>query len=245
MHLIVTRPQADAEELQRKLEVKGHKVSLAPLLDIRMGPQRPIASRPYQAVLITSANGARALAQHPARARLVTKTAYAVGAQTRTAAQAIGFANVIQAGGEVGAIIQQVQRDLNSAEGPLLYLSGEATSGDLEGMLRRSGFDIDRVMLYAAVPATHLPAPVAGLIKRGETNGVLLYSRRTAKVWAKCIAAAGLDSDMRRVIHFCLSTTVASAIPSGWNVKIAAVPSESSMLELVEEATKESLEAKP
>ena len=60
MHLIITRPQPDAEDLQRKLEVRGHSTFMAPLLDIRVDAQRPISNRPYQGVLITSANGARA-----------------------------------------------------------------------------------------------------------------------------------------------------------------------------------------
>jgi uroporphyrinogen-III synthase len=242
MHLIVTRPQPDAEELQRKLEVRGHRVSVAPLLDIRMGPQRPIPNRPYRAVLITSANGARALAEHPARARLLGMAAYAVGTQSRAAALGVGFTKVVQTGGDVGAVIARVQQDLDPAEGPLLYLSGEETSGDLETVLTRSGFEVDRVIMYAAVPASELSAPVTSIIRRRAAEGVLLYSRRTAKVWTKCIAAADLGPYVQGIIHFCLSPTVASAVPSGRRVRVAASPSDQAMLALIEEAAQDEVE---
>jgi len=227
MHLIVTRPQPDAEELQRKLEVKGHQVSVAPLLDIRMGPQRPIAKRPYQAVLVTSANGARAFAEHPGRDRLLNSVAYAVG---------------LQAGGDVNAIIAQVRQDLDPTQGPLLYLSGEETSGDLEALLNKIGFEVDRVVMYAAVPAAHLPAPLIGVIKRRIAEGVLLYSRRTAKVWFKCIVGAGLEPYMDSIAHFCLSPAVASVIPGSWGVRTAPNASEQGMFDLIEAQARVTIE---
>src|SRR5687768_17271923 len=128
MHLIVTRPQPDAEALQRKLEVRGHKTMIAPLLDIRMGAQRLIPNRPYQAVLITSANGARALMNHPAQQRLTQIPALAVGPQSRAAAKAAGFTSITEAAGDVASIIAQAETELEPGRGPLLYLSGEETS---------------------------------------------------------------------------------------------------------------------
>jgi uroporphyrinogen-III synthase len=236
MHLIVTRPQPDAEELQRKLEVKGHRVNVAPLLDIRTGQQRAIANRAYQAVLITSANGARALADHPARVKLVSKVAYVVGPQSRAAALGAGFRDVVQAGGNASEVVARVRQDLKPDRGPLLYLSGEETSGDLEAGLAKSEFEVDRVIMYAAVPATNLPGSVISLIRRRAVDGVLLYSRRTAKVWCKCVAEANLESYMDALMHFCLSAAVASAIPHGWRIKTAALPGEQAMLDLIEAA---------
>jgi len=235
MHLLVTRPQPDAEDLQRKLEVRGFRVSVAPLLDIRMGLQRPIPNRPYQAVLITSANGARALAQHPARDRFLDRLAYAVGPQSRAAAAASGFERVAEAGGDVTAIIDKVKSELEPGRGPLLYLSGEETSGDLEAVLQRRGFEVDRIIMYAAVPAAHLPPPVTAMIKRRAIDGVLLYSRRTAKVWRKCILADGLDAHAGHILHFCLAAPVAGDLPGEWISRTAANPSEQGMFDLIEQ----------
>jgi uroporphyrinogen-III synthase len=237
MHLIVTRPQPDAEDLQRKLEIRGHRVSLAPLLDIRMEGQR-IPNRSYQAVLLTSANGARALARHPARDRLSGRTCYAVGPQSRSAALAAGFTNVVEAGGTVTAIAERVQTELEPNRGPLLYLSGEETSGDVEAVLKGRGFEVDRVIMYAAVPATHLPPAISSVIRRRAVDGVMLYSRRTAGVWGKCIEAHGLEPFSGTIIHLCLSASVAAALPSGWRVEVASLPSEQGMFDLVERVSR-------
>ena len=242
MYLIITRPQPDAEELQRKLEVQGYKTLTASLLDIRMGAQRQIANRPYQAVLITSANGARALMNHPAQQRLVRVPALAVGPQSRAAAQAAGFIRVTEAAGDVASIAAETAKALEPGRGPLLYLSGEETSGDLEGMLKKSGFEVDRVIMYAAVAARELPAGVAGAIRRRAADGVLLYSRRTAMVWIKCIAAAGLGPYMDKFTHFCLSGAVAGVIPIGWPRKTASYSSEQAMFELLANEAKAQIE---
>lgn len=215
---------------------------MAPLLDIRMGAQRPIPNHPYQAVLITSANGARALMNHPAQQRLTRIQALAVGPQSRAAAQAAGFTRVTEAAGDVASITAQAAKELEPGRGPLLYLSGEETSGDLEGVLRRSGFEVDRIIMYAAVPARELPAMVVGAIRRGAVDGVLLYSRRTALVWSKCIAAAELGPYMDRITHFCLSGAVAGVIPSGWPVKTASNSSEQAMFELIANEAKAQIE---
>ena len=233
MHLIITRPQPDAEELQRKLEILGHSTLTAPLLDIRIGAQKPIPNRAYQAVLITSANGARALMNHPAQPRLVRVPALAVGPQSRAAALAAGFAHVTEAAGDVASIAAEAVQALEVGGGPLLYLSGEETSGDLEGVLTRRGFEVDRAIMYAAVPASELPAGIVGAIRRRAADGVLLYSRRTAMAWIKCIAAAGLGPYMDKFTHFCLSGAAAGVIPNGWPTKTASNSSEQAMLELI------------
>ena len=168
--------------------------------------------------------------------------ALAVGPQSRTAAHAAGFTRVTEAAGDVGSIAAEAAKELEPGGGPLLYLSGEETSGDLEGVLGKSGFEIDRVIMYAAVPARALPAMVAGAIRRRAADGVLLYSRRTALVWIKCIAAAELGPYMDKVTHFCLSGAVASVIPSGWPTKTASNSSEQAMFELIAKEAKAQIE---
>lgn len=66
MRVIVTRPAEDAADLAATLSGMGHETILAPLLDIRLAPDADLPALPWQAVLITSANGARALARGPA-----------------------------------------------------------------------------------------------------------------------------------------------------------------------------------
>ena len=84
MRLLVTRPEPDNERTAAALRVRGYDVMLAPLLRVE-----PVAGEfgagPWAAVLITSANGARAMAVHPRRAELAALPVLAVGAGSAAA----------------------------------------------------------------------------------------------------------------------------------------------------------------
>jgi uroporphyrinogen-III synthase len=236
MRLIVTRPADDLAPLKAKLEATGHEVLAAPLLAIAF-TGADVARKPYQAVLVTSANGARAIARHPERARIVTSDAIAVGPASAAAAREAGFARVEEAaGGDVDSVIAHVIATRNPDAGPLLYASGEVTAGKLEEELGARGFSVDRAILYAAQPVDALPGEALAAVRSGTAQGVLLYSPRTASVWAALVAAANLTGDVGRLHHLCISANTAAAIRSALPhvpVSVASVPTEQGMLALV------------
>jgi uroporphyrinogen-III synthase len=234
VRFIVTRPEEEGRALAARLAAAGHEMVLAPLLAIA-GRAAAIPQHDYQAVLLTSANGARALARHPDRQRLEGVAVHAVGPASAAAMREAGWRRVGQAGGDVTALIEQVRRDLDPASGPLLYVSGETVSGDLEGTLRAAGFAVDRVVLYAAEPVATLPeAAATALVERGA-DGVLLYSPRTAQIWVRLATAAGLDAAAAKLRHLCLSQAVAARVGAAFPeapVAVAERPDEEAMLAL-------------
>jgi len=236
VRFIVTRPETDAGAVAAALAQAGHEVVLAPLIAI-VGRAASIPHRDYQAVLVTSANGARALARHPDRRRLADVAVQAVGPASAAAMRAAGWRDVRQAGGDVKALIAEVRRDLDPAKGPLLYAGGETVSGDLEGALGAAGFAVDRVVLYAAEPAAMLPEAAAAALAAVDERGdvVLLYSPRTAAIWGRLVAAAGLGAAAARLRHLCLSQAVAAqvgaALPAA-PVAVAERPDEAAMVAL-------------
>ncbi len=235
MRFIVSRPEGDAGAVAARLASAGHELVEAPLLAI-VGRSAVIPARDYQAVLVTSANGARALAGHPDRERLEDVAVHAVGPASATAMRQAGWRGVRQAGGDVNALIAEAGRDLDPAKGPLLYVSGETVSGDLEGALRATGFAVDRVVLYAAVPAEALPeAARAALAEGRSSDGVLLYSPRTAEIWGRLVTAAGLGTAAARLRHLCLSQAVAARVGAVFPaapVMVAERPDEAAMVAL-------------
>jgi uroporphyrinogen-III synthase len=237
VRLIVTRPQADAAALAQRLEGAGHEVILAPLLSIRPMDELEVPERDYQAVLITSANGARALEGREDLARLRNATAIVVGPASAEAAAHAGFTRIEQADGDVHALVRSVLALLRPGDGPLLHVSGAVTAGDLAAMLQDSGFEVDRVVAYEARPAEALPGPCAAAMAAGGADGVVLYSPRSARVWAKLVTEAGLAEAAMRMVHYCLSENVAGALREGLGegvaVQVARRPNESALLELV------------
>ena len=226
MKLIVTRPQIDAVPLAITLEALGHSAIIAPLLDIVPRFSVSIPNLPYQAICATSANGLRCL-KTPLDLRILV---LAVGEQSAAAARAQGFKNIEAEGGDVDGLVLHVTTKLKPGDGPLLYLSGAETSGDLEGQLNSRGYDVTRVITYDAVKCTldnHLSAITS-------SDGVLLYSLRTAKLWCQEIQRLGLNHVAEKLRHFCLSPHVAKALPQNWHRFVAKVPTEKSLLALLD-----------
>jgi uroporphyrinogen III methyltransferase / synthase len=68
MKIVVTRPEAQAEPLARRLETLGHEVVRCPLIRIEPLGDEPIDPAPYDWVVVTSPNGARELSRRLAAA---------------------------------------------------------------------------------------------------------------------------------------------------------------------------------
>ena len=238
MQLIVTRPQADAQRLQTRLEANGHTVCLAPLLSIQVDTAAAIPDRPWQAIAITSANALSAFSDIgiPEQAKAIP--VFAVGPASAGLARELSFADVHQAAGDLSALAGLIQQALKPAAGPILYLTGQVRSGDLAADLHSGGFEVERVELYDAVAATQLPSRAENLIRSGKADGVLLYSVRTADVWARLTGQAGLRAQAANLTHFCLSQTVADKVRSDlghhMSIVISSSPNDDAMLETVE-----------
>ena len=226
MRLIITRPQIDAAPLAEKLAALRHTAVMVPVLDIVPRFDVALPHLPYQAICLTSANGMRCLTVNLDRRIPV----YAVGEQSAFIAHALGFHKVEAEGGDVDGLVSHIATKLKPSEGPLLYLSGAETASDLEGQLQKRGFDVTRVITYNAVHCAldnYLNAIVSG-------SGVLLYSPRTAKLWCQEIERLQFSHVAEQLRYFCLSAQVAKVLPQNWHRLVAKVPTEKSLLALLD-----------
>ena len=229
MRIAVTRPVEDAMPLMAKLEALGHQAIAAPLLTIKPRANVSIPDIAFQAIAVTSANGIRALDQPDQLKSLRTLT---VGPQSLAAARALGFRAEAH-GGDINSLAAFIRSELDPADGPILYLSGAETAGDLEAQIKTAGFACHRVVLYDAIPAQSLGV-AEPLLQSGTLDAVLLYSPRTARIWLQLVSAAGLQQKVEGMIHFCLSRNVAAVLPEAWTTATAASPDEAAMLALLE-----------
>jgi uroporphyrinogen-III synthase len=234
MRLLVTRSIEDAEPLAAALEERGDEAVLEPLMSIT--DVAGAAGVPdldldgAQALLITSANGIRAFARRHARRDIAV---FAVGdASARTAVE-LGFAEVRTAAGDVDALAALVSDELDPARGTLVHIAGSHVAGDLSGLLKAVGFDVQRRVFYQATAAVKLSPVTVDELKSGTLDGVLLFSPRTAGLFVKLAAAAGLEEACRPVVAYCLSQAVADnakALPWG-RVIVASEPNQRSLLD--------------
>lgn len=235
MRLLVTRPDEDAGPLIAALTALGHEAVASPLLAIRFLPDAAIPDAAYQALLVTSANGARALERHRDAARFLSLPVFAVGEASAEAARVAGFARVESAGGDVAALAALVSRRLAPAAGPLLHVAGSVAAGDIKGDLGACGFSVRRVVFYEAVTPTSLPENARTELRAGRLDGILFYSPRTARTFARLIRDEGAESALTRVAAYCLSQAVAdvlNGLPFA-AVQVAKAPDQLSLLRLI------------
>src|SRR5215207_3683704 len=125
MRLLVTRPGADAERTAGALRARGHEPVSVPLLAIEFCAPADFASGPFAAVVMTSANAARAIAAHASRAALVGLPLFTVGAHTAEVARETGFSTATSAHGGWPRLARLGADRLAGARQPLLYLAAE------------------------------------------------------------------------------------------------------------------------
>jgi len=234
---LLTRPRLDSESLAELLRAQSVDSLIEPVIEILpiAGAQLPPLDG-VQALLITSANGVRALARlsgPPPVARYIPLLA--VGAASAEAARQAGFADVRSATGDVAALAALVQQRLNPAAGPLLHVAGSAVAGDLSGSLKHQGFDVRRTQLYEARKSTELSPGTRQALTDGNIDMVLFFSPRSARAFVKLIGAAALDSVLARMTAICLSAQVAEAAAGvTWRrVRTAPEPAQAALLDEV------------
>ncbi len=232
MRVLITRPEDDAQPLARRLAARGIESLVEPLLIIVPVAGAELDLDGVQALLVTSANGARALARAGARRDLPL---YAVGEASGASARALGFAAVRSAGGDVEALADKVIAELDPGAGALVHVAGSAVAGDLAGRLGGAGFEARRAVLYEARPVAALsPGCVAALVGR-SLDAALLFSPRTAATFVRLAGQAAVAECCRELDALCLSEAVAGAAARlDWRrLEVASEPTAESLLDLL------------
>ncbi len=233
MRLLITRPLEDAEPLAALLAERGIETALEPLMSIIDSDAPDPDLSGVQAVLITSANGIRAFAWRVAGRDIAV---CAVGDASARAARDLGFGDVTSASGDVEALAAMVKADRDPDAGALLHVAGTHVAGDLSGLLEAAGFEVPRAVLYEARAAGSLSAETRDAMEAGTLDGVLLFSPRTAGLFAELVTGAGVSESCRNLIAYCLSPAVAEKAQSlGWrDVVVATEPSQEALLRTLE-----------
>jgi len=229
MRVLITRHASAAAKLAALIEAEGFDSLLEPLLDIKFNLQ-PIPLDGVQAFIVTSANGAAALAQST---DVRTLKVFAVGETTASFLEAEGFQEVSTAGGDVDALIELVAEFLSPDAGTLVHISGEHIAGDLAGALTAKGFSIQRTILYRAETPPALSDAAITALADHKIDVVLLFSHRTATTFANLVTQAGLVNALAFAAVICLSESVAQPIRKfNWQkLEIAETPDQRALLE--------------
>jgi uroporphyrinogen-III synthase len=215
--LLILRPEPGASETAARARALGLDPVVAPLFAIRGLAGAAVDSAGYDAVLITSANGAR-----HAPAGLTGLPCFAVGESSAAAARAAGFADV-RAGPSDGAAAAAAMAAAGVTRA--LHLCGRHHVPVAE-----PGVAIERREVYAAEP---LPWE-----KPKGPAVAMIHSPRAG------VRFAELAGDRSAIAIAAISAAAAAAAGEGWAGKaVASAPRDSALLELAAQLCKDGVEA--
>ena len=220
--ILITRPHLQATQTGEKLVKMGYKPLYAPLLTITPCLDALPQTAP-QAVIITSSNALFALEPLPR-----TTPLFVVGSATAAKARQMGFTQCHHGTGDSADLCPLITHHCTPSPAPLLYLTGDRVAGDLAPQLRQHGFMVVQHKVYDATPATALPPAVLEALEQERVSVVLLYSPRTAALWARLCPEAA----KQRLTLLALSSAIAAAAGHGFKeILYTDTPSEQKLLE--------------
>jgi uroporphyrinogen-III synthase len=235
MRLLVTRPDADGARTADALRLRGHSVLLTPLLRMEIVPA-VWPDQDYAAVVLTSANAARAVQAHAQRGKLTLLPVFTVGPHTTEAAHKAGFSDVQCANGDKDDLAKLLSTRFGPDDPPILYLAGEDRAGELE--LARSGAKVVTAVVYRMAKTQSFPAELISALSQRQIDGVLHFSRRSAEAYIHGAGAAGITNRALEPSHYCLSHQVAGPLAAAGavGIQIAPRPNEAALIELLNSA---------
>ncbi len=232
MRILITRPAEDGAGIAARLAERGHQGLIAPLLAARYDEARHLDLSGVQAVLVTSANGVRALARATQRRDI---SIFAVGPQTTMEAQKAGFTHIRNADGNARDLARRAGKWAAPRKGVLLHVASTDAPGTLVSLLTEAGFTARRVPLYRIEAAADLPQAATRALIDGRLDAAMFFSPRSASVFRDVLQQ--LDARLAEgLTALCISAETAAALsPLPFaSVRIADRPNQGAMLALVE-----------
>lgn len=229
--MLVTRPEPDAQSSVLKLEALGIEAIAAPVMVRQTLDASLPAPDGFAAMALTSTNGLRALAERGQIDRFRHLPVFTVGSRTAFEAREHGFADVSSADGAFADLVNLIARA--RLAGPIFYPAAKHQSGDLGKALAPFGVMVATARLYEMVALDALPDDALARLAAGSIGAVLIYSRRTAEIFAQL--ADSLDRAQRSAIAMLvMSEAVAEPLMENHfnRISLADRPDEDGMMTL-------------
>ena len=177
MHIIITRPDEDSLDIIYKFKILGHEVTHLPLLNIKKICYEKINFLNYKGLIFTSTNAIKFLEIKNIPKNILC---FCVGERTEKKIRSLGFLNTISASGNVEALKELILRTHEKNNGKLIYFSSETITIDLDKLLIKLGYSVDRVINYSAEPIEYIDSKVEEKIKANLPDIIYIYSEKSA-----------------------------------------------------------------
>jgi uroporphyrinogen-III synthase len=177
MHILLTRHLEDCSELILRFQAIGHQVSHLPLLNVEKISYEDINFFDYGGIIFTSANAIKFIDLKKIDKKIMC---FCVGNVTEKKARTVGFQNTISAEGNVSNLKELILQNYQIKDKPLLYISGETISVDLDGELKNEGYNVKRIINYRTFHNQKVDENFVKELKINIPDLVYVYSQNSA-----------------------------------------------------------------
>ena len=214
MNILITRPLIDAEDLMGKLFSLGHKIIHIPTLQVKPVTNQKCDAKNYDAFIFTSANAIRNL-------KLLNedkkKLCFCVGSITEKIVRQKGYSNTISAGGNVNALKNIILNSDFDKKKKIAYFCGDYISTDLDLVLKREGYLIDKVINYSSEKIVDLNNENEKILNNHPPDIIFVYSKRSAESFVELVKKYTLNGLMTGSRVLCISEKVLNVFKQlGW-----------------------------
>ena len=209
MHILLTRPLEDSSNIILKFKSLGHNISHLPLLNIEKMNYEEINFFDYGAIVFTSANAIKFLNLNKLDKNIMC---FCVGDITEKKARSVGFQNTIAAEGNVLNLKELILLNYESKNKPLLYVSGETISVDLDQQLLNEGYKIKRVVNYRVSHNQKFDENFIKELKLNIPDIVYVYSQNSALSFLNFIKNNQLQSLWMNTNLMCIGEKTSSIL---------------------------------
>ena len=209
MHILLTRPLEDCSEMILKFQSLGHQVSHLPLLNIVKVNFEEINFSDFKVIIFTSANAVKFLDIKKIDKNLLC---FCVGNATEKKARGAGFQNVVAAEGNVENLKELILQNFDKKNGKLIYVSGETISIDLDQLLLKEGYDINRIINYRSIHNEKFDENFVEALKSNMPDMVYIYSQNSAYSYLKFIKNYQLENLWMNTNLMCIGEKTSSIL---------------------------------
>lgn len=209
MHILLTRPLEDSQELILRFKSLGHQVSHLPVMNIEKKDYENINLNEFKGIIFTSANAIKNLDVSKINKNIFC---FCVGEATEKIVKEKGFQNIFTASGNVANLKEIILQNLDQKIGNLVYVSGEIISYDLDSELKKEGYTIKRIITYKVNSNQILSDEFIKELKSSIPEIVFIYSENSARSYLNLLKKYNLLDIWMETNLMCLGEKASSVL---------------------------------
>tara|TARA_B100000287_G_scaffold421213_1_gene461591 strand:- start:45 stop:743 length:699 start_codon:yes stop_codon:yes gene_type:complete len=209
MHILLTRPLEDSQELILRFKSLGHQVSHLPVINIEKKDYENINLNEFKGIIFTSANAIKNLDVSKINKNIFC---FCVGEATEKIVKEKGFQNIFTASGNVANLKEIILQNFDQKIGNLVYASGEIISYDLDLELKKEGYTIKRIITYKVNSNQILSDEFIKELKSSIPEIVFIYSENSARSYLNLLKKYNLLDIWMETNLMCLGEKASSVL---------------------------------